>query len=243
MVRNIKLTLEYDGTNYAGWQYQPNALSIQEVVERAISRVLNSEIKLAYAGRTDAGVHAKGQVVNFKTRSTLATDKIHRGVNSLLPADIHIINCEEVYETFHARFDAKKKYYRYIVTREYSPFTRFYAYHYPYNFSLDIIKDSVKYLTGTHDFTSFAHITGDNISPVRHIERIDIIEDREFIYFDFIGKSFLRNMIRIIVGTLLDIARREWDSYKIKEILDARDRGRAGPTAPSKGLFLMQVYY
>lgn len=243
MKRNIKLILEYDGTKYSGWQYQINANSIQEILEKAISKVIDSKINLISAGRTDAGVHAKGQVANFKAETSIPLWNLKEGINSLLPYDIHIKSCEDESETFNARFDAKKKFYRYIVSREYSPFNRLYTYLYTFKFSVDILKEAAAYLIGTHDFKSFMMTTDENIRTIRTVDKIEIIEDAELIYFDFEAASYLHNMIRIITGTLLKLSRENKSPSVIKNILLSKNRFAAGPTAPGRGLFLMKVYY
>lgn len=243
MIRNIKLTIEYDGTNYAGWQYQDNAVSIQDVVEKAISKVVNTKIRLNGASRTDSGVHALGQVANFKTDSQIELYNLKRGINCNLPKDINILDCEEAKETFHARFDAKKKYYRYVVSRIYSPIHRFYSYSFTYNVSIEILRETANYLIGEHDFTSFTQYQIEDIRTVRSIDKIEIIEKNDFIYFDFEAQSFLKKMIRVIVGTLLEMASKKIPPEEILKIIDSRNRNKAGDTVPGKGLFLMKIYY
>ncbi|MBI5207031.1 MAG: tRNA pseudouridine(38-40) synthase TruA [Candidatus Firestonebacteria bacterium] len=242
-MRNIKLTIEYDGTNYAGWQFQTNAISIQEIIENAIKKIIHLDIRLNSAGRTDAGVHAKGQTANFKANIQIPLWNLKQGINSCLPPDIYIANCEDAPLDFHSRFDAKKKHYRYIVCRSHSPFNLNYSYFYPFKFSIEHIKEASQYFLGKHNFKSFTPITSNDVQYIRSIDKINITEENEFVHLDFEAPSFLHNMIRIMVGTLLENARRNFHPAEIKNILLSKNRINAGRTAPARGLFLMKVYY
>ncbi|WP_130807941.1 tRNA pseudouridine(38-40) synthase TruA [Senegalia massiliensis] len=243
-MRNIKITIEYDGFNYKGWQKQPTEISIQEIIEDAIFKITRDKVKLEASGRTDKGVHAFGQTASFFTNSDIVEFKLMRGLNSLLPEDISIRKVEEVNNEFHARYHAKGKSYKYIIynSQVRSPIYRNNAYHVPYKLDMNKFRQNVNMLIGTHDFTSFTSIKEGTDNKIRTIYNIDIEQKDDIIELTFKGSGFLYNMIRIIVGTLVDVARGRIKS-NIKEIIDAKNRKRAGITAPSHALYLMEVYY
>ncbi|NBI05619.1 tRNA pseudouridine(38-40) synthase TruA [Senegalia massiliensis] len=243
-MRNIKLTIEYDGSNYKGWQKQPTEISIQEIIEDAIFKITRDKVKLEASGRTDKGVHAFGQTASFFTNSDIVKYKLIRGLNSVLPDDISIRKVEEVNSEFHARYYAKGKSYKYIIynSQVRSPIYRNNAYHVPYKLDMNKFRQNVNMLIGTHDFTSFTSIKEGTDNKIRTIYSIDIEQKNEVIELTFKGSGFLYNMIRIIVGTLVDVSRGRIKS-NIEEIIDAKNRKRAGITAPSHALYLMEVYY
>lgn len=243
-MRNIKLTIEYDGSNYKGWQKQPTEISIQEIIEDAIFKITRDKVKLEASGRTDKGVHAFGQTASFFTNSDIVEYKLIRGLNSVLPDDISIRKVEEVNSEFHARYYAKGKSYKYIIynSQVRSPIYRNNAYHVPYKLDMNKFRQNVNMLIGTHDFTSFTSIKEGTDNKIRTIYSIDIEQKNEVIELTFKGSGFLYNMIRIIVGTLVDVSRGRIKS-NIEEIIDAKNRKRAGITAPSHALYLMEVYY
>ena len=244
-MKNIKLIIEYDGTNYSGWQSQENAISIQDKIEEALKTVTGENIKLIGSGRTDGGVHAFGQVANFYTSSTIPGDKFSFIINNVLPDDIKIILSEEVNFNFHSRFDAKRKRYRYVIYngRMPSPINRNYSFHFKYNLDVDKMIEASKYLIGTHDFSSFKGRGSVVKSPIRIIYDINIKRKGDFIEIIFEGNSFLRFMVRIIVGTLVEIGNGKRPISDMKRILDSKKRCGAGLTAPPQGLFLERVYY
>lgn len=244
-MKNIKLTIEYDGTNYSGWQNQENAITVQEKIEEAIYKITGEEVRLIGSGRTDSGVHARGQVANFFTTSTIPGDKFKFVLNNVLPEDIAIIQSAEVDLEFHSRFDAIGKKYKYIIYNGLMPrpLYRNYSYHYKYKLDLEKMKEASKHLLGTHDFKSFMGSGAVVNSTIRTINEIKIEKREEFIEITVEGDSFLRYMVRIIVGTLIKVGNSQFQINDIQEIINAKDRNRAGQTAPPQGLYLEEVYY
>lgn len=244
-MRNIKLVIEYDGTNYDGWQTQKSKNTIQDTIEEALKKVMNEEIKLIGASRTDSGVHALGQVANFKTNSIIPIERIPKAVNSILPPDIVIKNAQEVQEGFHARFSSKGKKYKYTVLNDVTPsaLNRNFAYFYPYKIDIDAIKAASSYFIGTHDFSAFKSSGGVSKTNIRTIYELKIILNDNYINFYISGDGFLYNMVRIIIGTLLEVGRGKINPDEIKEIILSGDRKRAGKTVPAHGLCLLEVYY
>ena len=244
-MRNIKLTIEYEGTAYSGWQSQNNVVGIQEVLETAIEEVTGEKIKLIASGRTDAKVHAKGQVANFFTNSTIPAERFKYPLNINLPDDIKIIESEEVDLNFHSRFSATKKRYRYIIYNGEMPrpLYRNFSYHVDRTLNIEEMRNCIKYFIGEHDFRSFMGPRSVVHTTIREIYGMDIIENDEFIEIVFEGKSFLRNMIRIIIGTLVFVGIDRIKSKDVEKIIEGRKRSLAGPTAPPQGLFLEKVYY
>lgn len=246
---NIQLTVAYDGTRYGGWQIQKNAKTIQGEIEKALRKILREKIKVIGAGRTDSGVHAKSQVANFKTKRTIP--RPGRGmVNALnvnLPKDISIIKAKKVPIKFHSRYNAKSKLYRYTILngRIDDPFLRPYYYKFPYKLNLPLMKKEAKALLGKHDFKSFqAKSALSNMkNTVRTIKRLTIKKEKQFIYIDIEATGFLYNMVRNIVGTLIELGRGCLPEGNMKKILSSKNRQKAGPTAPAKGLTLIKVKY
>lgn len=247
-MKKIKLTIAYDGTGYGGWQVQPNAVSIQELIEKALSTLLREPISLIGAGRTDAGVHAQGQTAHFTTSSDLDYKRLLLSSNALLPPDIRILAAEEKAADFHARYDATGKIYHYRLHLAPSadPFKRLYSYHIPYPLDLAAMRQAAAHFIGTHDFTSFANeadrgSAGKN--PVRSLYRLDMVLEEEGVRLEFEGEGFLYKMVRNIVGALLDVARGKLAAEEIPAIFASRDRKRAPMAAPAHGLSLVQVIY
>jgi tRNA pseudouridine38-40 synthase len=246
MARTLKLVIEYDGTAYAGWQIQNRhggAKTIQGVLEKALARILQHKARLTGAGRTDAGVHAFGQVAHLCTRSTLSCERIQRGLNALIPRDIVVKDVREVPESFHARYGAKKKRYRYtILNRPYhSALEERFSWHIPIPLDVLRMRRAAAQLIGHKDFKAFQTATCAPRSTVRHVYSLSITAVTPYIYIDIQADGFLYNMVRAITGTLVEIGRgRDMD---IQSLLKGRDRRRAGATAPAKGLCLMKVYY
>ena len=255
-MRHIKLTLQYDGTNYSGWQVQINTATIQGHLEDIILAITGEHSRVTGAGRTDAGVHALEQVAVFKTESRLDADILQRAINAHLPPDIRLMKAMECDEGFHPRYDAKSKTYSYVISGmdAYSVFLTRYSWNVRCQLDIEAMKDAAHYLRGTHDFSSFRasgcssrhpvrEITGINISAMNAIEFIDFRLDIPVIKISITATAFLRHMARNIVGTLVEAGRNKLPPSRVKEILDARDRRLAGKTAPACGLFLEEIYY
>jgi tRNA pseudouridine38-40 synthase len=241
----FKITLEYDGTHYHGWQVQPNQPTIQGTIEAAIRQVAQHDVDVIGAGRTDAGVHALGQVAHLATTARLTAEEWHRALNGLLPPDIAVLAVEQVPETFHARFSAKSKLYRYqILTRVHrSALSRSKILHHPYPLDLESMQEAARALVGTHDFSSFQGSPTDTDSPVCTITRLTIEWFGDEVRFEVEANRFLKQMVRNIVGTLLEVGRGKLKAGDLGEILAAKDRTKAGPTAPAHGLYLVRVDY
>lgn len=244
-MRNIKLTIEYEGTNYSGWQIQENAITIQEKLEEALEKITGEKVKLVGSGRTDAKVHALGQVANFLTKSSIPGEKYKYALKFLLPEDITIVDSQEVDLDFHARFDATKKTYKYLVYNGELPraIYRNFSYHVPYPIDIDKMLYASRYFIGTHDFATFMAANSEVNSTIRTIYDITIVRKNELIEFTIEGNSFLRNMVRIIVGTLLYVGFGKIDKEQISKIILDKKREGAGPTVPPQGLFLEKVFY
>ena len=252
VVRNIRLTIEYDGTNYNGWQMQRlggknrnNVKTIQETIQDALNKILQEDVKLLASGRTDSGVHALGQVANFRTNSNIHPKVIQKALNSLLPPDIAIVNAKEIHKEFHATYDAKSKLYRYTICPLPfpHPLNRFYAYTVYHPLDIALMRQEAKVLIGRHNFKSFQARDKKEKNTVRTIKKLVIKPDKEFIHIDIEADGFLYNMVRNIVGTLIEIGRGKLGKGVLKKILEAKDRRLAGPTAPAKGLCLVRVRY
>ncbi len=245
-MRTIKLTIEYDGTNYQGWQVQPRGQTIQGVLEKTIKKITKEEVRLVGSGRTDAGVHAFGQVAHFKTNSKMALHSMERALNSLLPQDIVIRKVEEVNENFHARKSCKSKVYEYRIlnrTRR-SAFHYPYAWHIPQRLDLKEMKEATRYLMGEHDFSSFRSVGTPTQTATRKVIRAEWKRGREgLIRFEIEATGFLKQMVRAIVGTLVEVGRGKIRPQEFRKILESKSRSIAGPTAPAKGLFLKEVKY
>ncbi|MGV2623009.1 UNVERIFIED_CONTAM: tRNA pseudouridine(38-40) synthase TruA [Halobacillus marinus] len=246
-MQRMKFTLQYDGTAYAGYQVQPNGNTIQAELEKALAKIHKGEtVKVTASGRTDAGVHAMGQVIHFDTPLSIPDENWKRAVNSLLPDDILITHSEAVPEDFHARYGTVGKEYRYYVwnDRDRQLFKRHHTYHVKAELDMAAMKEACRLLEGEHDFTSFCSpktdIKGDK---VRTIYEASIRKEGAEIVFLFRGSGFLYNMVRILVGTLLEVGRHEREPASIPRILAAMDRAAAGKTAPPQGLFLWEVFY
>jgi tRNA pseudouridine38-40 synthase len=242
-MRNIKLTLEYDGTDFCGLQWQPKGRTIQGSLQSSLKKLLQESPTVIAAGRTDAGVHALGQVVNFKTENNLDLNSIRLGLNSFLPKDITIIEAEEVDEKFHARHDAVKRTYRYVISTRPRAVGRQYCWHCKYGLDLDKIRKATEYLIGAHVFTAFSKTIEGEIHYLCKVESAVWKATDDEIIFEICANRFLHNMVRIIVGTMVDVGRGKLTPVEIKNILESRDRDRAGSTAPPQGLFLVKVYY
>lgn len=239
----LKCIVEYDGTNYSGFQRQIGVKTIQEELENVVSKI-NKEQTIIYAsGRTDAHVHAKGQVFHFDSKLNISPDKWMLGFKSLLPSDITIKDVCEVDENFHARYDVKSKEYRYFINvGKYDSFIINYSL-FMYNLNIKEMKKGIKYFIGTHDFISFTQQIDPNKKTIKTIFKADIKKNKDMLEIRFIGTGFLKYQVRIMVGTLLDIGLGRKKASDIKSILQSKNRKNAGKTAPAQGLFLYKVNY
>lgn len=244
-MRNIKLIIEYDGTNYHGWQSQINAIAIQDVIQEAIKKLTGEKSNLTGSSRTDVGVHALGQVANFFTHSSIPPERFSNALNSVLPNDIVIKGSEEVDMDFHSRYSSKGKKYIYKIYNSNYPSAlhRNRVHHVVRKLNISAMKEAAIYLLGEHDFTSFRASGSSVKSSIRTITNVDLIEVGNVIEFAIAGNGFLYNMVRIIAGTLVEIGLGVRPNEEIKQIIDGKDRKRAGKTAPAQGLYLVEVYY
>lgn len=245
-MRTLALTIEYDGTDFLGWQIQATGRTVQGVIESVLRTMLQDEIRVIAAGRTDTGVHATGQVTHFKTSSAMPCDRLQRGLNGLLPSDVVIHTIREVDDHFHARYNATGRQYLYRILRRPSAMRGRYAWYVPYSLDIEAIRQACTQLVGGHDFTSFCHTTADTSGAHGaqcRINRIcwQVIDDE--LQLDIEANRFLHHMVRTIVGTAVDIGRGRWRPDRMKDILDAQDRRTAGTTAPAHGLCLVRVTY
>lgn len=244
-MRNIKLTIEYDGKGFNGWQKQPNRLNIQGEIEKAIEEITGEAVELYASGRTDAGVHSLGQVANFKTKSLIEIDKIPIAINSKLKKSIIIKKAEEVEDNFHARYNAKGKKYKYIINNSPvgSAIYRGLEYHMPTKLDVEKMKEAIKYFEGEHDFKAFKSSGTSGKSSVRTIYKAEIKERNDRIIIELTGNGFLYNMVRIIAGTILEVGLGKIMPEDISDIILSKSRTKAGKTLPPHALYLVEVYY
>lgn len=243
MIKNIKLIISYDGSNFNGFQGQVGKRTVQEEIEKAIKKVTGRDSRLVYAGRTDSGVHAVGQVANFLTISNIPPQTYKYHLNKFLPDDIFVVDSSEVDLNFHSRFSAKKKKYRYIISNQkfMYPFFRNYKANVSYDLNIDRMKEACLKFVGTHDFISFMKFS-EGVNTVRTIDSIDIFQEND-IYIDFVADSFLHNQVRIMVGAIVNVGRGLWEPDYIEDLFKIRDREKSAMTFPSQGLYLMEIKY
>ena len=244
-MRNIQLTIEYDGTRYYGWQRQPRGNTIQQEVEKAISKVIKEYVEVIGSSRTDSGVHAKGYVANFKTNVKMPAEKFRDAINCKLPRDIVIIKSEEVDLDFHARYSSKGKTYCYtILNREYPcAIDKDYVYYYRWKLNVEEMKKACKYFLGTHDFKAFQTPGGSVKTSIRTISDLHIETNVDKIKIYISADGFLYNMVRIIVGTLILVGSNKIKEDLVKNIIESGVRQNAGKCAPANGLCLEKVFY
>ncbi len=242
---NIKLTISYDGTGYKGWQVQDNGRTVQGEIEKAVEKVFGKHHRVHGASRTDSGVHAKAQAANFKTSLLIPEKKIPLALNSVLPEDISIMRASYIDDDFHARFAARSKRYMYCIfnSRQRDPFEEKYSCRVPYSLDVPLMRREAKVITGRHDFKAFQARDKKERSSVRKISNLSIVKKQPFLIINIEADGFLYNMVRNIVGTLVDIGRGYLSGGSMKRILKSMDRTKAGPTASAKGLFLVEVKY
>lgn len=245
-MRNIKLILEYDGTAYHGWQVQKNAQSIQAILEKSLLTLLRENITVTASGRTDAGVHAMNQPVNFKTKNKMEARRMLRGLNGLLPHDIVVKSVDEAPFDFDARRSSKQKTYRYVILNREAPsaLDRERCWHIRPALNLEIMRKGATLLVGEHDFSSFRASGCGAEHAVRRVLAVTFEEKGEgYIYFEITAYAFLKQMVRNIVGTLVALGLGKMTFQEFSSLLEAKDRTKAGATAPSQGLFLLKVEY
>lgn len=245
-MRNIKIIIEYDGKNFAGWQNQPGKVSIQGEIEKAIKEITGENVDLIASGRTDAGVHAIGQTANFHTESKLPIEKFPYALNSKLPKSIVIKSAEEVEERFHSRYNCIGKTYRYIINNNEFPsaLERYREFHIPYHLNKEAMRKALEKFYGEHDFKGFKSSGGNpKKTTVRKLTRCEMIENDGRIIIELTGDGFLYNMVRIICGTIVDVGLGKIKESDIEDIINSGDRRRAGKTLPPHGLYLVKVYY
>lgn len=244
-MRNIKLTIEYDGTSYGGWQKQKNNRTIQQCIEEAIKLLTGEEVELIGSSRTDAGVHAKGMVANFITNSKIPADKFREAINTKLPDDIGIIKSEEVDKNFHSRYDSKGKTYCYTLVNRYEKVClgRSYVYQVRDELNYNLMKDAAKYFLGKHDFKAFKTNGSSVKTSVRTISGLELELKGDVLKIFISADGFLYNMVRIIVGTLIEVGKGKIKPEDIENIIKNGDRSKAGPCVPPNGLVLEKVFY
>lgn len=265
-MRNIRLTLAYDGGDYVGWQVQPNGRSVQAVVEHAIQKLTGETVRVMAAGRTDSGVHALGQVANFPLQHPLPCEKIRRGLQNFLPHDVVVVNAEEVPTEFHATYSAVQKRYRYVIYQNpiTSPFLERYVWSRSDELNMDRMQEAADCLLGRQDFRCFESHFPNKATSVRTVLEAKLFRagnwvlwnpwslgdsehreeaERPFLCFEIVADGFLYNMVRAIVGTLFKVGRGKWSPTDVRTIIDRQDRALAGETAPARGLYLVSVDY
>ena len=245
MMKRIQLTVAYDGTDYCGWQVQPNGMTVEEILNRELSALTGEEVKVIGASRTDAGVHAEGNVAVFDTETGIPAERIAYALNCRLPEDIVAVKSEEVPGDWHPRYQCSVKTYEYrILNREMpDPVCRRSTVHVSYPLNLGDMRTAAGYLKGEHDFKSFCSPHTEVKDTVRTVHSLEIEKEGDIITVRISGNGFLYNMVRIIVGTLINVGRGACPPEKVKEILEARDRRKAAATAPAKGLVLKYIRY
>jgi tRNA pseudouridine38-40 synthase len=243
-MRNIKLVLEYDGTNYVGWQIQPNGPSIQEHLQKALHQILQEDVQAVAAGRTDAGVHARGQVINFKTSRSADTQTLAKSLNGVLPTEIVVLSAEDVADNFHARYSAKARAYRYVLSLQLTALLRNYSWYVGgFILNTELMRQCSALIVGEHDFTSFCKADSGVNDNRCIVENTEWKQEGPTLVFKIVANRFLYGMVRALVGTMVEIGRgyRPFDDFQ--RILAAHDRRAAGMAAPAKGLFLQQIIY
>ena len=239
----MMMHVSYDGTNYNGWQSQPDGNTIQDKINAAVSKVCNEPIVVTGAGRTDAGVHAKDMVFHFDTQRDIEQWKWVRGINSYLPADIRIQSAAIVGDNFHSRYHSKIKTYRYIIDLHGNdPFTRLYAFSCYYQLDVDAMKDASSVFIGTHDFTSF-NSSDPSMNPIRTVNSVEFSRQGKLLMIDFKGPGFLRYMVRMMVGCLIEVGKHRLTAQDIQDIMDAREKGACRYKACANGLTLLSIDY
>ena len=245
LARNISLVFSYDGSDFSGWQVQPGLRTIQETIENALETILKKKLRIQGAGRTDAGVHAFGQVASFYSDSSIPEDALLRAINSLLPDDIAAIDVQNVGPDFHPRYSAKSKTYMYAINTApvRNPMFSRYVLHIKEDLNIEAMKNAANLFLGEHDFASFMGVGTPVKSTIRIVMESAVFVRGDMLYYAIKGNGFLKHMVRNIVGTLLDVGKEKTDPLDINRIIESRTRSEAGPTAPPQGLYLLSVEY
>jgi tRNA pseudouridine38-40 synthase len=241
-----KLLLEYDGAPFVGWQFQSNGMSVQGVLEEAITKFSQEKVRVEGAGRTDAGVHARGQVAHFDLVKTFDPSKVREGLNFYLrPHPVVVLSCDIAAESFHARFSALKRSYRYIILNRKAPpaLEKDHVWWIPKPLAVDAMHCAAQYFLGQHDFTTFRATGCQSSSPVKTLDQFDVRQHGEHIWFDVQARSFLHHQVRNMVGSLKWVGEGKWKSEDIKKALEAKSRAAGGATAPAQGLYFLSVIY
>ncbi|HPG38990.1 MAG TPA: tRNA pseudouridine(38-40) synthase TruA [bacterium] len=243
MMRNLKLEIEYDGTDFCGWQIQPEVRTVQAEMEKALLQLTNEIIRVTAAGRTDSGVHATGQVINFKTASHLPDHVFRAALNSMLPRDIRVVSAVEVDEEFSARFSARSRTYRYYIINKPVAIGRQYTWYFGEKLNLSLMQEACRIIIDSHDFQSFCQVGADVDHYLCNVSDASWRQENDNLLFEITANRFLHNMVRILVGTLVKIGKESITLPQFQAIINAKDRTVAGPTAPPQGLFLTRVMY
>ena len=244
-MRTILLSIEYDGTDYAGWQIQPDCTTVQDVVEAALTKIVGNPVRIHSSSRTDAGVHARCMAAHFKTDSKVPLSAFREGANSHLPEAVAIRQVREMPEDFHARFSAKSKKYRYSIYQGEvrSPLSCKTSWHLYKTLDLELMREAASHLVGQHDFQAFRSSNCVAKTTTREIFQVDVSSAGEFVYLDFHGSRFLKNMVRMLVGTLVEVGQGKRSPDELRALLAGEDGVQRGPTAPARGLCLQEVLY
>lgn len=244
-MKRVMLTISYDGTNYCGWQVQPNGITVEEVINRELSKLLKEEIQVIGASRTDSGVHALGNVAVFDTEARIPAEKISFALNRSLPDDIVVQSSQEVEADFHPRYRDSRKTYEYRIWNAVFPqaVQRLYTHHLYDMLDIGAMQQAAAYLVGEHDFASFCSAGAQVQTTVRTIYSLEVIKEQELVTIRVCGGGFLYNMVRIIAGTLIQVGTGAKPPEWVKDVLEAKDRNQAGPTAPAQGLTLVKIDY
>ncbi len=242
-MRNIKLIIEYDGTDFVGWQRQPNGRSVQEVIEKVLANIFQEEITVIGSGRTDSGVHARGQVANFRCNSDMDIGKLQKSLSALLPEDVCIHEATEVDSDFHARYSAKSREYSYVISTKYSALQRRFSWFVKYNIDKNILDECAKLVLGNHDFEGFCKLNAGNEHYMSNVLRSEWKNENDNLIYEIEANRFLYGMVRGLVGTMVDVARGYSTLNDFKKALFEKEREKAGQLAPPNGLTLEKVKY
>ena len=244
-MNNLLITISYDGSSYHGWQVQKNAVTVQEVVQRAVERVFCESVDIKGCSRTDSGVHANKYCLSFKTSKDRDNEKVVLALNTYLPKDIAVLSCKRVGEDFHARYNVKSKQYIYKLYngKIRNPFYEKYAFHYRYPIDADYLNREAQAFVGTFDYSAFCSAHSSVEDTVRTVKAFSVERDGDFVYFKVEADGFLYNMVRIMVGTLLFVSEGKIKSGELADIIQSKNRKRSGKTAPAQGLYLNEIYY